>query len=399
MATAANGEREKDFLDIALVLRLSYASGRSILHGLSSAARRERCRWSFHVVNYDAAGAVAELRRVLALGADGAVAIGLYDPGIEAAFMDNPVPLVALAQEKTERLMRRRGPTAFVTSDEPAIGRIGARHLDSLGRFRSFGFVKAGRRADGFAAHFAGRQVDLRVFQPEIFGPIEPGPLGDWLEELPKPAAVMAPTDYVACMVLDAAARRRLAVPRDCAVLGVDDDELLCETSDPPLSSVFVDYGKYGEHATMALKRLLAKPNSRRFTLLVHPGRVVERQSTRPVAPATALAERAAAFIRRNAVSGISSADVSAHLGVSRSLADLRFRQVMGESMLSMILRLRLDAAAKMLKETDLGVAQVAAACGFGDADHARRLFRRRFGVSMRAWRVASTGRPARTGS
>lgn len=85
---------------------------------------------------------------------------------------------------------------------------------------------------------------------------------------------------------------------------------------------------------------------------------------------------------------GISSADVAAHLGVSRTLADLRFRQVYGESMLSMILRLRLEAVKRKLTETALPIGRICASCGFRSDSRAKHLFKERFGVSMRQWRA-----------
>ncbi|MBR1837357.1 MAG: substrate-binding domain-containing protein [Kiritimatiellae bacterium] len=383
--------QSKDILDIVLLLRLSYASGRDILHGVSSFARRERCRWRFDIVNFDAADAHAELRRVMEEGADGAMAIGLYDEAIADEFVSYPVPLVVLAHGNARLAGSRAAPTAFVRTDENAVGRMGAAYLESLGRFRTFGYLKAGRRADGFMSHFAGRDVDLRVFESDVSATLDLARLQDWLRDIPKPAAVMADTDKQASFVIEAAGRAGVCIPKDVALLGVDNDDLVCEMSEPPLASIAVDYQRFGAVAASALRKLLG-PARRRgakwpFTVLVPPQRVVERQSARPVAPASALAERAEAFIRRNATAGISAADVAAHLGVSRSLADLRFRQVMGESMLSMILRLRLDEAARRLRESDLAVGKVIAASGFGDPDHARRLFRRRFGCSMREYR------------
>ena len=382
-------KKTSDILDVVLLLRLSYASGRDILHGISSFARRERCRWRFHVVNYDArSDAIAELRDALAAGVDGAIAIGLYDPEVEAVFLSSPVPLVVLALARKEWLRRRPGPTAFVETDDAAVGRLGARYLSSLGSFRCFGFVKAGARADGFRSHFAARTADVRTFLPDASGAVSTEALVRWLRELPRPAAVMASTDVQGLQVLKAAEQAGVRVPEELSVLGVDNDELLCEAADPPLASVAVDYTAFGGRAAEALRRLLASPSLPPFALTLPPARIVERASVRPVAPAASLADRAAEFIRRNATKGIGAADVARHLGASRSLLDLRFREVFGESVLATILRVRLDRCARKLLETDLPVGQVARSCGFRDANHAGHLFKRRFGRSMRAWRA-----------
>lgn len=377
--------------NIVLLLLLSKASGRDILGGLSAYVRKTRCRWRLHVVNSDLTRAGDDLSRVLEIGADGVVAHGVTDAttGPLANFA-GPIVWVGMSGEM---LPGRIGPLTYVNGDEEAIADVGARYLESLGRFRSFGFlsrVPESKRGPAFRAHFAERGLDARIHvwdDPKDGGGTRRERLERWLRGLPRPAAVMAENDQLALDVLEAASRAGLRVPRDLAVLGVDNDELLCETAEPTLASVVVDHVRLGELAAEAMRRLLADPDQPSFTLLAPVRGVVERQSARPVAPAAALAERAATFIRRNATRGISSSDVAAHLGVSRSLADLRFRQTMGESMLEMILRLRLEAVKRKLRDTAMPIGQVTASCGFACPEHAKRLFKARFGCSMRDWR------------
>ena len=382
---------EKRTRDIVLLLLLSKASGRDILGGFSTYVRRTRCRWRLHVVNSDLTRAGEELARVLEIGADGVVAHGVTtDTAEPLAAFGGPFVLIGASGE---RQGGRAGPIAFVSCDEKAVADAGARYLESLGRFRSFGFVSrapGSRRAEAFREHFAERGADAAIHDwdnAEATGASRRERLERWLRTLPRPTAVMAENDQVALDVLGAASSAGLRVPRDMALLGVDNDELLCETAEPTLASVAVDHVRLGELAAEALRRLLANPRQKPFTLLAPTRGVVERQSARPVAPAAALAERAAAFIRRNAAAGISSADVAAHLGVSRSLADLRFRQTMGESMLAMIQRLRLEAVKRKLRDTAMPIGQVTASCGFASPEHAKRLFKARFGCSMRDWR------------
>ena len=378
--------------NIVLMLLLSKASGRDILGGFSAFVRKTRYHWRLHVVNSDLTRAGDDLARVLEVGADGLIAHGITTEtaGPLLAF-DGPI--VELGSTG-ETVTRRGGPCAFVNGDDPAIAGVGARYLETLGRFRSFGFVSRlddSLRASAFRAHFAKKGIEVQIHawnEAQDDGGTRRAKLEQWLRALPRPAAVMAENDQIALRVLESAARIGLHVPRDMAVLGVDNDELLCETAEPTLASVAVDHVRLGELAAEAMRRLLADPGQPPFTLVAPVRGVVERQSARPVAPAAALAERAAAFIRRNAAtSDISSADVAANLGVSRSLADLRFRQTMGESMLEMILRLRLEAVKRKLLETEMPIGQVTASCGFTCPEHAKRLFRTRFGMSMREWR------------
>ena len=401
-------------LDIILLLRLSYGSGRDILHGFSTWVRRERRHWRLHVVNFEIGRAAEDIQAVIRDGSDGIVTHGLSRPVLET-IRGFPGPVVMVGWRETSTRLEEAHPQrlALVSADEIAVARRGAAYLESLGRMRSYGYIGRYNRAvrcKAFCAALSSHDREPRLFFSEFIGGRTPEgepadeALGRWLADLPKPAAVMAETDNYAVWALERAASAGVNVPKDLAVLGVDNDELLCDMAEPPLSSIAVDHERLGELAGEAMRRLLAANGGRRpkaarrrsagaaepFTLLAPALDVVERQSARPVAPAAALAERAAAFIRRNATKGITAADVVAHLGVSRTLADLRFRQIYGESLLSMIQRLRLEAVKRKLRETDLPVGKVTVSCGFGSESRAKHLFKDRFGVSMRQWRAAA---------
>ena len=383
--------KQSDILDIVLLLRLSKGSGRDILHGFSTAARRMRARWALSVVSYEDDSSAETVRRALVPGADGLVTHGLI-AGFEDAFASFPGPLVFIGQIHPA-LVNRSWPTAFVHVDDEASGRMGAEYLMSLSRFRTWGFVSAygifslaQKRLQGFRNRLAEKGFKVAVLE-NSFQPNGDERLAQWLRSLPRPIAVMAEQDSVALAVLKAASRIRLRVPGDLALVGVDNDELLCETSEPTLASIAVDHQRLGALAAEALRRLLADGNLGRLSPKVPPTGVVERQSARSVIPGMALAERAVAFIRRNATEGIGAADVAAHLGVSRRLADLRFRQATGESILGMILRLRLEAVKRKLAETDMAIGQITASCGFRSETRAKHLFKERFGCPMREWR------------
>ena len=115
--------------------------------------------------------------------------------------------------------------------------------------------------------------------------------------------------------------------------------------------------------------------------------RLFERGSAARVPPATVLVEKARAYIAEHACGGIRVDDVVTHLGVSRSLLDLRFRQVCGKSVLKEILEVRLAEVRRQLIETDHTILKIGHDCGFNDPDNLKRLFKSRYGVSMRQFR------------
>lgn len=384
---------------IAVVLRLSYASGRDLLFGISQYARR-KCRWQFHVINFQGDATSEELRSAVAGGKlDGMIANGADNHAIAKVLEASSIPLVVIGARTP--LLTRKDAIAFVHNDDIAIGRRGAEYLASLGRFRSYGFIARSvdscnyvpvLRERGFRSALGNVGCNVRTYKTAAnvkYGSYDDiTRLGEWLKALPKPAAIMAALDLRAMHVIEAAKASGLIIPNDIALIGVDNDELVCETSEPTLTSIAPDHVRLGELAASTLRKIMANPSLIPFETLLPIKTIVERQSARHVTPAAQLVERAMAFIRRNAVKGIGAADVVKHLGVSRRLADMRFRQFTEHSILTAILNTRLSEVKRRLRDTDTPIGKITAACGFRGENYAKKLFKSRFGLSMTDWRT-----------
>ena len=294
---------------------------------------------------------------------------------------------------------------AFVRNDDTDIGRFGADYLASLGMAHSYGFVDWAAtgyasilRREGFVARFKGSDADVRTYSPTA--DLEKGSLEDitalskWLASLPKPAAVMAVHDLRAIHVFEAAAMVGIRIPHEMALIGVDNDELLCDTAEPTLTSIAPDHTRLGELAAETLNGLMGGQERRHaITIRSSAKTIVERQSAKPVTPATRLVQQATEFIRHNALKGIGAVDVVSHLGISRRLADARFRQFTGQSILAAILEVRLEEVKRRLRDTNTPIAKITAACGFRGENYAKKLFKSRFGISMTAWRAQHAGK------
>jgi LacI family transcriptional regulator len=212
--------------------------------------------------------------------------------------------------------------------------------------------------------------------------------LADWLRTLPKPVAVLAAMDSRAHQVVDVCAESGLRVPHEVAVLGIDNDELLCTGSTPTLSSIRRDTVACGFMAAQMLDRLMRKETRKRQVMRYGVSEIVTRDSTQPQAtPTDPLAQRAREFIRINAGTPIGVPDVIRHLRVSRRLAETRFRAATGRSLLDEMQHARLERVERLLRETDLPLTEVCTRCGYRTDVHLRRLFKRRFGCSMRDYR------------
>jgi LacI family transcriptional regulator len=208
-----------------------------------------------------------------------------------------------------------------------------------------------------------------------------------WLKALPKPAGVMTCNDYRGQHVLDACVRLDLAVPEEVAVIGVDDEEELCELCEPPLSSVVPNAEMVGYKAAELLDHLMSGGTARQPRLEVPPIEVVTRQSTDVLAIEDPEIAAAVRYIRENACQGAKVEDVLDDVPLSRSILERRFRKYLGHSPQALIRQTRLKRVKQLLIETDLTLAKISALAGFRHQEHMCVLFKKVIGESPGAYR------------
>jgi LacI family transcriptional regulator len=202
--------------------------------------------------------------------------------------------------------------------------------------------------------------------------------LAAWIKSLPLPTGLMACNDMCGRQVLEACADAGVSVPAQLAVVGVDNDELLCELSDPPLSSVALDVEKAGYEASRLLDLLMSgEIRSTKQVVAVNPLRVVMRRSSDIIVKDDPLVGDAIRFIEDHAGRGIGVPDVASEMDVSRRTLERRFSRAIHRSVLTEINRCRLDRAKRLLQETNLPVCRVASEAGFANARMFNRIFRR----------------------
>jgi LacI family transcriptional regulator len=214
--------------------------------------------------------------------------------------------------------------------------------------------------------------------------------LCDWLKTLPKPVALFAANDERARQVLDSCLTAGIAVPREVAVLGVDNDELICETAQPQLSSIQMTTERAGLEAASLLDRMMrgSQHGSQCPTVIpVGFSHVVTRRSTETVQTADPLVARADEFIRINAGTAVKVDDLVRHLHVSRRWLEKRFKAVMGRTVYAEIMHIRLERVQTLLRESAEPIDEIASACGFASASHLGTLFRQHFDTTPAAYR------------
>ena len=302
------------------------------------------------------------------------------------------------------RLARRRVPTIFlaehpeaapvVAPDDAAVARLAFDHLRGLNpatlAFAGFpGAAFSEVRRDAFAAAAGG----LRFADVSGTDGLNDGPaLGRRLRALPRPLAVFAVNTAAARRVAAACHGVGLAVPDDAAVLGVDDDEVLCELCDPPLSAVDHNTRGVGLAAAATLDALFrgeAVPPLRR----VPPVGVTARRSTDVLGFDDADVRRAVRFVRDRATgdADLDVAAVVAHVAGGRRRLEQAFRREVGRGIHAEILRLRVAAARRLLAGTPLAMPDVAARSGFRSATDLAKVFRRLEGTTPTAFRRAAS--------
>lgn len=323
----------------------------------------------------------------------------LYTPELAKAALAAQVPLVVMdPPPKLLSPVQKLARTSLVRSDTAAVGRLAADYFISR-KFTHYAYVgevhglewsvtRGGAfaetvRRQGFDCHLYGT---LRAEEQEDAG-LERDRLRAWLKGLPKPVALLAAMDNRGRQVMDACAWAGLAVPDEVAVLGVDNDEDLCETTTPPMSSILLDAERASYEAAEQLDALMRRATRKRKVITYGPAHVVSRRSTETTQIADIVVVQALEFIALNACSGIGVPDVVRHIHTSRRLAEIRFRRELGHTILDEIQRVRLARVCTHLRETNLQIGEIVRACGFDSESHVSILFRRRFGCTMRDFR------------
>ena len=305
--------------------------------------------------------------------------------------LDLKIPAVVIGHSQTEvpNLVN-------VVTDSSAIGQIGAEHLLQCG-FKHFAycgytgvpwsdlrlkFFRQHIRKAGFEVHiYAGSVPTTNVWHKERHN------MAAWLQSMPKPIGLMTCNDDCGQQVIESCKLAHLAVPDSVGVLGADNDEVVCGLSDPPMSSVAINFERAGYEAALVLYRLLRGSRRIPAKIIVRATHVIARHSTDITAASDPHVTKALQFIRDHARENMMVADVAGAVAMSRRALEIKFRREMGCSILKHIRRVRTDQITRLLLETELPVGQIAGSFGFFDIQHFARYFRADKQMSPLAYR------------
>jgi len=362
---------------VALLIESSNAYGRGLLRGVVAYVREHR-PWSFYFAEQGRGDAPPKW--LSTWDGDGIIA-RIENSKIARAVAKSKLPAVDLS---AARLV----PTIpWVETHDAAIAKLVAQHFLERG-FRHFAFCGDARfnwskwRCTNFVAAIeaAGQRCD--VFNPQGTTTVRvQAQIAAWLKTLPRPVGIMAAYDPRAQQVLGECRVLNLAVPDEVAVVGVDNDELLCDLCSPPLSSVMPNHHKAGYEAAMLLDRMMSGARVAPAAHLIEPVRVVTRQSSDVLAVHDPEVAKAMNLIREHACEGINVSDVLKVVLISRRMLESRFKRLLGTTPHDEILRVKLNRVKQLLLDTDLSVSDVAQRTGFEHAEYLSVAFKHAEGM------------------
>ena len=382
---------------VAVVAERDRAYGRELCCGIADAALRED-GWALEFVDADL------LKRPRALcGFDGVIA-RVVDDAMAQRLTASGLPVVDVFCNK------RYPQFGSVDGDQAAIGRKAAEHFLAR-RFTSFaycgyeGYNYSDERRDAFAAilkeHYfpcsvfktprrALAEYDARVTRREdvSLGADAPN-LAQWLKGLPPRTAVFCCHDLRAYQLLRICRNENIVVPDSLAVLGVDNDPLICSFVTPSISSIDNSGHDIGEAAVAVLSQMLRSKAARKNppSIRVKPGEVVQRRSTETYVFEQKWLSDALVYISRNVERRLTAEDVSTFVGKSLPIVEKGFRKALGRTVQQELIASRLSAAKRLLANTTLPVSEVVARSGFASPQYFCRVFRADTGLTAESWR------------
>jgi LacI family transcriptional regulator len=390
---AANINRPR----VALLVESSRAYGRGIMTGVAKYVREHQA-WS---IFYEELSFSDDTPAWFKKWKGEGVIMRLENSNVVGRVQRLRVPVVYL------RKVRDTAGMPTILTDNAAAGQMCFEHFKERG-FRHFAFCGfngadySDERREGFVRNVEKTGLQCHVFTDvdspgkartagyESEGSKDGAAVARWIKHLPRPVGVMACNDVRGQQVLNTCRALGVNVPDDVAVIGVDNDEVLCTLSDPPLSSVLPDTERIGYETAALLTRMMHGEKLSDAQIFIKPKCVVTRRSTEVLAVEDRQIAAVTRFIREHACEGIDVNDVLRAVPMSRSTLDRRFVALMNRSPKDEILRVRLNRAKQLLAETDFSLPIIAEKLGLEHAEYLSRIFKKRIGMTPSEFRAQS---------
>ena len=384
-----------DFTKVALLVETSRGYGRGLLRGIVKYSRLHG-PWQFHLTPGDFEQIIPRMKD---WKGNGIIARVIHQKTADL-LLKTGLPFVALDLPKTIALSFRRKRIPFVelSSDSEGATQMAITHLLEK-QFRHFAFVGyrgqvwSDKREKTFCDQMTRAGYHAHLYHTPIRKDIslqwekEEPILAQWLETLPKPVGLVACNDQRGREVLEACNVAEIAVPEEIAVIGIDNDELLCELSFPPLSSVAFNTVQGGYLAAQTLHKMIQKVPVSHKKIIVPPLHVTERRSTESMVIDDLDVATALQYIHTQSLPELTVDNVVESTCVSRRILEIRFRKLLGSTILQKIQRVRIERSKRLLLETDYAIERVAEMVGFATGSYFVQFFRSEMGTTPSKYR------------
>ncbi|WP_437205789.1 XylR family transcriptional regulator [Planctomicrobium sp. SH664] len=362
---------------VALLIETSKTFGRSLLLGISRYSRTHG-PWSIY---FDEFGPDSKLPRWLKTWKGDGIITRTRNRAMAESILSLGVPVVDTLNQVSGL------DVSGVYTDDGLIARAAAEHLLSQ-RIQHFAYVGveraswSTRRGNAFVETLRQAGFDCHVYSPisrRRFAESWEGgqeDLADWLKELPKPVGLLAGHDMRAMCVFDACRRGEISVPEQVAIVGVDNDDVICNMSDPPLTSIPHRGEQIGYEAAALLARLMAGKVKKPESIMIPPLSLVVRRSTDIVAIDDPLMATALKLIR-NCHGDISVDELAQRLGLSRRAMERKFSETISVAPHDQIIAERLQRLKMLLQDTDFSLEAIALQMKMSSAAYVSTFFKK----------------------
>ncbi len=377
---------------IILLLDFAEEYSKSLMKGINVYSK-EFGPWIFcrmPLFHRETIGMDGILKWALDWGADGIIG-QLYNDKEIQKIVDAGIPVIA--QDFKERF----ADIPNITGAYHQTGVIGADYFIKKGftNFAFYGFsdiVWSRERAEGFEERVSRSGHEVHYFEHKKARSSElwyykPSSLSRWLKSLPKPIALMSCDDNQGQHITEACRNLGIRIPEEVAVLGVDNDEMICDLSDPPLSSIALDTEKGGFEAAKLMDHMIKNGSQFHYDIIVEPLQVITRHSTDIYATNDHHIAASLKYIHQNIDKNLNVDEVVKQVPLSRRALEKRFLEITGYPIYKYIFNLRIEKFTQKLLDTDMSVFEIALDMGLNDSKNIARQFRQVKGCSPSEFR------------
>lgn len=377
---------------IAVFVDKSREYGRGLLRGISRYSKLNG-PWTFYLspANYEKYLIKKQLKWLETIDIDGVV---VYDSEFAKQIIDLGIPTILASSFEIEIAEN----VISVGSDPMEIANKSADYLINHG-FKSFAFcgfkntVWSVKRSCAFKQALNDNGYDCQVYLENLRKHAYSTDESDykdfyrWLNSLNKPVAILACNDEYAHILIDICRTTQFLVPDDISVLGIDNDEMICELSNPTLTSIPLSTEEAGYCAAEQLMSMIKgkRSDSRHIKVSVHSP--VERMSTTLHAIDDQVLRDALNYINSNAKRPLQVQDVAEEVGLNRRSLERKFKLIMGRTINEHIRKARVTEIIKLLTNSDMSITQIAERLGFSDVNHVARYFKKEINLNPSQYR------------